>query len=75
LKGPPAGSRFGDGNVFSVNSTHPVDKQASPRISKGGIVFMLIILLSMALLAIFANIQHFRRDKIETVIVKPANPR
>ena len=45
------------------------------RISRSGILFMLIILLSMALLAVFANIQHFHKDKIETAIVKPANPR
>jgi hypothetical protein len=38
-------------------------------------VFMLVVLLSMALLAIFANVQSLRREKIETVIVKPANPR
>jgi len=26
----------------------------------------------MVLLAVYANIQHFRRDKVETVIVRPA---
>jgi hypothetical protein len=61
---------------FSVNPTHPAgEKPGSPRVSKSGVVFMLIILLSMALLALFANFQHCRRDKIETVIVKPANAR
>jgi len=33
---------------------------------------MLIIVGSMALLAIYANIQRLRRDRVETVIVKPA---
>jgi hypothetical protein len=33
---------------------------------------MLIILGSMALLALYANIQHFRREPVETVIVTPA---
>jgi hypothetical protein len=33
---------------------------------------MLIILGSMALLAVYANIQRFRREKVETVIVIPA---
>jgi hypothetical protein len=34
---------------------------------------MLMILGSMALLAVYANIQRFRRDQIETVIVTPAS--
>jgi hypothetical protein len=33
---------------------------------------MLIILGSMALLALFANIQRFRREHVEGVIVTPA---
>jgi hypothetical protein len=33
---------------------------------------MLIILGSIALLVLFSNIQCFRRDHIETVIVTPA---
>jgi hypothetical protein len=33
---------------------------------------MLIILGSLALLALFANIQHFRQERVETVIVTPA---
>jgi hypothetical protein len=33
---------------------------------------MLVIVLSMALLAIYANLQRFRRDRVETVIVKSA---
>jgi hypothetical protein len=33
---------------------------------------MLIILGSMALLAVYANIQRFRRERVETVIVTPA---
>jgi hypothetical protein len=33
---------------------------------------MAIILLAMALLALYANVQKWRRDKIETVIVRPA---
>jgi hypothetical protein len=33
---------------------------------------MLIILGSMALLAVYANIQRFRRAHIETVVVLPA---
>jgi hypothetical protein len=33
---------------------------------------MLIILGSMALVAAYSNIQRFRREKVETVIVTPA---
>jgi hypothetical protein len=63
-------------DIPEVDSIPSADeKRHSGRISRSGILFMLIILLSMALLAAFANIQHFQRDKIETVIVKPANPR
>jgi hypothetical protein len=65
-----------DIDTFNVNSTQQTgDKPASPRVFKSGMVFMLLVLLSMALLAIFANVQSLRREKIETVIVKPANPR
>lgn len=34
---------------------------------------MIIVLASLALVAVFANIQHFRRDQIETVVVVPAS--
>jgi len=30
---------------------------------------MLVIIVAMALLALYANVQRWRRDKIETVIV------
>jgi hypothetical protein len=63
-------------DIPEVDSIPCADKKRhSGRISRSGILFMLIILLSMALLVAFANVQHFHRDKIETVIVKPANPR
>jgi hypothetical protein len=35
---------------------------------------MLIIVGAMALLALYANIQHFRREWVETVVVVPATP-
>jgi hypothetical protein len=34
---------------------------------------MIIILASLALVAIFANIQRFRRSQIETIVVMPAS--
>jgi hypothetical protein len=33
---------------------------------------MLVILVAMALVALYANVQKFRRDQIEKVIFKPA---
>jgi hypothetical protein len=56
-----------------VNSTHPTDEAPpSSRVPKGGVVLMLIILGSMAVVAAYSNIQRFRREKIETLIVTPA---
>jgi hypothetical protein len=53
-----------------VNSTHPAgEAPPSSRVAKSGVVLMLIILGSMALLTVYANIQRFRRDQVETVIV------
>jgi len=43
----------------------------SPPVPKGGMIVIAIILLAMALLALYSNVQKFRRDKIETVIVTP----
>jgi len=36
---------------------------------------MFVIILAMASLAIYANIQRWRRSQVETVIVKPATSR
>jgi len=33
---------------------------------------MLVIVVATALLALYANLQRFRRDRVETVIVKSA---
>jgi len=33
---------------------------------------MLIVIGTLALLAVFANIQRLRRDQVETVVVRPA---
>jgi hypothetical protein len=56
-----------------VNSTHPAgEAPPSSRVPKSGVVLMLIILGSMALLAVYSNIQRFRREKVETLIVMPA---
>jgi hypothetical protein len=33
---------------------------------------MIAILVAMALLSLYSNVQRWRRDKVETVIVMPA---
>jgi len=33
---------------------------------------MIVILIAMALLSLYSNVQRWRRDKVETVIVMPA---
>jgi hypothetical protein len=35
---------------------------------------MAIILIALALIAVYANVQKFRRDKVETVTVTPVAP-
>jgi hypothetical protein len=51
----------------------PSNRQPSPeRVSASGIRIMAIILIALALIALYANVQKFRRDKIETVTVTQA---
>ncbi|PYJ73188.1 MAG: hypothetical protein DME75_02255 [Verrucomicrobia bacterium] len=50
----------------------PRKKVPSSQAPKSALVLIFIIVGSVVLLAIYANIQHFRRDQVETVIVKPA---
>jgi hypothetical protein len=49
------------------------EKLQSPQVPRSVIVLMIIILSSLALVAVFANIQRFRRGEIETVVVVPAS--
>jgi hypothetical protein len=49
-----------------VNSTE------SPSVSKGARKLMLVILGAMVLLSLYANVQRWRRAKIEKTIVTPA---
>jgi len=51
----------------------PVEKLQSPHVPRSVVVLMIIILASLALVAVFANIQRFRRSQIETVVVVPAS--
>jgi hypothetical protein len=55
-----------------VNSPQPPTKRhQSSQVSKSAIAVMLVVLGTLALLAIFANVQRFRRGDVETVVVKP----
>jgi hypothetical protein len=49
-----------------VNSPPP------SRVSKDALVAMLVIIMVMAFVAIYANVQRWRRDKLEQVIIIPA---
>lgn len=40
-----------------------------------GVQMMALILIGMALLAVYSNVQRARRDQIETVTIIPAPPR
>jgi hypothetical protein len=51
----------------------PAEKLQSPQVPRSVVVLMIIILASLALVAVFANIQRFRRGQIETVVVVPAS--
>ncbi|HET9418731.1 MAG TPA: hypothetical protein VFO30_05265 [Chthoniobacterales bacterium] len=41
------------------------------RVCKDAIVVMIIIVAVMAFVAIYANVQRWRRDKLEHVIITP----
>lgn len=53
-------------------STEREDEADSSRAPRVGVGLMIVILLGMALVALYANLQNGRRDKIEEVIVTPA---
>lgn len=41
---------------------------------RSGLLFMLIIVIALALVALYANVQNARRDQIEKVTIIPATP-
>ena len=49
------------------------EKSQSSRILKTPFLLMLMIIVGLAMLAVFANVQRFRRGDVETVVVRPAN--
>jgi hypothetical protein len=56
----------------AVKLPDPPEKIPSARVPKGTLIIMSVILAVMAFVSIYANVQRWRRDKIETVIVTPA---
>jgi hypothetical protein len=64
-----------DIDIQKVNSAHPAGEPPQPsRVPKNGVVLILIILGSMALLAVYANIQRFRREQVESVVIQATSP-
>jgi hypothetical protein len=43
------------------------------RAPRSGVRLMIVILIGLALVAIYANVQKLRRDKIERVTITPAS--
>jgi cell division septal protein FtsQ len=57
-----------------VNSPQqPAEKPRSSQVPRIAVVLMIIIVTSLAVVAIFANIQRLRRGQIETIVVVPAD--
>ena len=51
-----------------------VEETELPRVPKTAAMLMLIIIVCLALLAVFANLQRFRRGDVESVVVRLARP-
>jgi hypothetical protein len=59
--------------VPQVESSNGSENEASElRAPRLGVRLMIVILIGLALVAIYANIQKVRRDKIEGVTITPA---
>jgi len=57
-----------------VNSPQqPAKKLRSSQVPRSAVTLMIIVSVSLALVAIFANIQRLRRGQIETIVVVPAS--
>jgi uncharacterized protein involved in outer membrane biogenesis len=59
-----------------VNAPHRCTEayRSSRIIAKGAIIVMVVIIGALALLALFANSERFRRDDLEKVEVRLATP-
>jgi len=60
--------------VPEVESSNGKENESSvSRAPRLGVRLMIVILIGLALVAIYANVQKARRDKIERVVVTPAS--
>jgi hypothetical protein len=46
------------------------EKSPAPAVPKTAVLLMAAIVICLAMLAVFANVQRFRRDAVEEVAVK-----
>jgi hypothetical protein len=49
------------------------DQPEASRAPRSGLILMLVIVVALALVAIYANVQKARRDKIEKVTIIPVS--
>jgi CHASE3 domain sensor protein len=56
-----------------VNLPDESTEKSPIRAPKTAVLLMAVIVICLAMLAVFANVQRSRRDQIETVIVTPAS--
>ena len=56
----------------AVKLPEPPENSRPAIVPKAALVMMVIILAAMALVSIYANVQSWRRSRIESVIVTPA---
>jgi hypothetical protein len=60
--------------VTEVESSNGAENAADPsRAPRTGVRLMIVILIGLALVAIYANVQKVRRDEIERVTITPAS--
>jgi hypothetical protein len=50
----------------------PPENPRWSRAPKNALIVMMVILVAMALISLYSNVQNWRRHKIETVIITPA---
>ena len=63
-----------DIDTSKVNSPQqPSERLRSRQVPRSAVALMIIIVASIALVALVANIQRFRRGQIETIVVAPTS--
>jgi hypothetical protein len=57
-----------------VKLPEPSDNVPSPKAPKAALIMIVVVLAGMLAVALYSNVQRWRRDQIETVIVTPVAP-